>query len=446
MKLSRRINKERIVLFNLPTKHLKSDTEMMPCGILSVHSYLKKNGIDSILFDLAGTEDKGSIGNSWEMIPDSDIYGISSVTCQILYAQKLAKFLKERNKKCIVIMGGAHPTALPIDCLNSRNADIVIMGEGEKTLLELLRSSKEEISPIMFSKELEENIEAFFPLAFEDYGIYRYLRSNTYKYLDGQIEERQLNVLISRGCYNKCKYCMNSLKPNKIRYRNIENAVNELNEYQKRWNLTRVYFLDDELLTNKKILFELCDKMKETKLKWFCLGRTDQVTEEKLERMIDSNCIGMVCGVESFSNKVLKGIRKQTTAQQNMDALLLCAKHNLKVRAQMMVGCLPYEEWEDVQITSRYITDIIDATDGFVKFSFHIYQPLPGTIAYLDAQSDFANWDQRRLKEFDQFQTVGDFQNKRKNRPQIAHKNYNEIFRWYSHLINLVGDREVSYD
>lgn len=451
------IDRNRIVIINLPTSHLKSDTDIMARGSLSIHSYLKKHGIDSMLVDLAGTKDE-----LWNMIPDSDIYGISTATCQIFYAQKLSEYLKARNPRAHIIMGGAHAKALPEDCLLNRSADIVVTGEGEECTLELMTSKKDITGIPGFSfldkdgniintgmRPLEEDIEKYYPLRFEDYGVYRYLSPGVYKYLNKHKDDLQLNVMISRGCYGTCKFCMSGQTGNKqVRHRNIRNAIDELIYYKKRWGITRVYFDDDEMLTKKKMLNILCKEMPRSGLDWLCLGRTDRLDENKLQMMVDSGCIGIVFGVEHFSDKVLKGLDKKITCDQNYKALLLSAKYNLKVRAQMMTGCLPYETWHDVKITGEYVKRVINETNGKVKFSFHIFQPLPGTISYQEALVNPEYYILERLTDFSEFQTVGNFQRKESHggskRPRIAHRNANEVFEWYDYLVDLAGEAEVA--
>lgn len=451
------VDRNRIVMINLPTPHLKSDTEIVARGLLFIHSYLRNNNIDSMLVDLAGTKQE-----LWKTIPDSDLYGISTVTCQIFYAQQLAVFLKSRNPKARIIMGGAHAIALPEDCLRKRNADIVVIGEGEECILELL-SSKKAISDIpgfIFidqngnivntgKRTLEKDIEKYYPLRFQDYNIYRYLKPQVYSYLNKHKDDLQLNLMLSRGCYSKCKFCMSGQTGSKyIRYRNIKNAVNEIIYYKQRWGINRIYFDDDEMLAKKVMINELCKEIPRSGLDWLCLGRTDHVDEKKLQIMVDSGCVGIVFGIEHFSDRVLAGLNKGNTAEQNYRGLLLAAKYKLKVRAQMMTGCIPYETWDDVKLTGEYVKRIINETKGMVKFSFHIFQPLPGTVSYQEALADPKHWIPEDLTDFSEFQTIGDFQRKKEcggaRRPRIAHRNAKEVFEWYDYLVDLAKESEVA--
>lgn len=450
------IDRRRIVVINLPTEHLKSDTEIMARGPLSIHSYLRKHSLDSTLMDLAGTREE-----LWPLIPDADLYGISTVTCQVFYAEKLAAFLKARNPRCVVLMGGAHAIALPEDCLKNRNADIVALGEGEQCVLELMDTKRplEDIKGFAFKdgnggiastgiRPLEKNIEKFYPLRFQDYGIYRYLHPQTYKFFNRAENDLQLNVMISRGCYGSCKFCMSGATGAKsIRHRNIANAVDELIQYKERWGISRVYFDDDEMLSKHRMFAELCNEMPRSGLDWLCLGRTDRVSEDKLDRMVRAGCIGIVYGIEHFSDRVLRGLGKGNTGEQNYRALILSAKYNLKVRAQMMTGCLPHETWEDVKLTAAYVKRIIAETEGRVKFSFHIFQPLPGTVSYAEALQCPEYYDPDRLTDFSEFQTVGDFQRHAPDgpgkRPRIAHRNAEQVFEWYDYLVETAGEAEI---
>ncbi|MFH1982547.1 MAG: radical SAM protein [Pseudomonadota bacterium] len=455
--LLKNIDRTRIVIINLPTEHLKSDTEIMARGPLSIHSFLRKKGIDSILVDLAGTREE-----NWPMIPDADLYGISTVTCQVFYAERLASFLKSRHPRAVVLMGGAHAVALPGDCLKNRHADVVCIGEGELAVFELMDSGRQlsDIKGFAYlddsgnvvgtgKRPLAKDIEQFYPLRFQDYGIYRYLHPKTYKFFNRDADDLQLNVMISRGCYGSCKFCMSGQTGAKsIRHRNITTAVDELIQYKKRWGINRVYFDDDEMLSKKGMFEALCDEMPRSDLDWLCLGRSDRVTPEKLARLVDAGCTGIVYGIEHFSDRVLCGLNKGNTGKQNYKALIQSAKYNLKVRAQMMTGCVPYETWDDVKLTAAYVKRVIAETEGRVRFSFHIYQPLPGTASYEEALGCPEHFDPRRLTDFSEFQTVGNFQRHAAGgidkRPRIAHRKAAEVFDWYDYLVETAGEAEIA--
>jgi len=441
----------RIVLINPPTSHLKSDTGIVSKGLLSIHSFLKKNDIDSIFIDLSGTKKE-----LWTMIPDSDIYGITAVSCQIDYVEKLIKFLKFRNEKCDIIIGGPHAIALPEDCLLKRGADLVCLGEGEKALLNYLKSGcdlkskgfafKERDWSIIYNNpiEIDHNIEQFYPLRYQDIGIYRYLNPEVFQYANKTVDDIQLTITFSRGCYGTCKFCMSGNKKGKVRYRNIDNMINEIKYYKDRWGITRIYFDDDELLTDKKHLFDLCNGMKKTKLDWMCLGRADMASKEKFAKMKDCGCIGIIFGIESFSNRVLTGLAKRITARQNYNTLILASVgFGFKVRAQMIIGSLPYETDATIKETAEYIKLINTITGNKVKFSFHLFQPLPGTVSYNDALKDPIHWDHKILTKFNSFQTVGDFKYNKKKRPLIAHKNRTQVYKWYDYLNKIAGESEL---
>ena len=82
--------------------------------------------------------------------------------------------------------------------------------------------------------------------------------------------------------------------------------------------------------------------------------RSDQVDEEAISAMRGAGCREILLGVESGSNTILRNIRKKETVQQHKEAIRIIRKHEIKVKALMIVG-LPGESWETIEESRQFI-------------------------------------------------------------------------------------------
>lgn len=177
------------------------------------------------------------------------IVGISSKTFTILMTYKLAGIIKSVDPKTIVVVGGAHPTALPEHTLNEcRNIDAVIIREGEHTMLDLYNRMKggydlpddiftdiEGIEGIVWTnksgeavvnktRSLIQNLDSLpFPdLSLVNYNNYaRDYNSNKHRF------QHVYPVFGSRGCPFNCVFCT-PLHTRSYRVRSADNILDEV--------------------------------------------------------------------------------------------------------------------------------------------------------------------------------------------------------------------------
>jgi len=381
-----------ICLFNPPSPWLISDRVLLPLGLLYLSSYLKEKEVDVNLIDLSG----GKYKTNYE-IPKSDYYGITAVTPQYIYAKQILKRIKEKYPKSKVIVGGVHATSLPNEVLKD-GFDAVVRGEGELAMADIIKNGLEKkIYEVNYVKDLDSlPMPAWDLLDMESYigniDVMNYMKS-------GEEEEREINLMGTRGCYGVCAYCTMYKGP--LRWRKINNIINEIRYLQETYKINRVSFCDDNIMVNKKWLRELSSKLKDTGIKWHCLTRADQADYETCKLMSDCGCMGIDFGIESGSQRILDIIKKHTTVKKQEVGLIAAHKAGLKVRAQFMVG-LPQETEEDHRLNLEFIMRNSDYVD---KWGIHVFTPFPSCEIYhfperfkyaIDKNTDFSN-----------FQTIG---------------------------------------
>lgn len=299
-----------------------------------------------------------------------DLVGISFMTMYALRAYELAQRIK-RERGLTVVLGGAHPTALPDEAIEY--ADCVVRGEAEYTFPKMLTSGK-----------VEGIIEPSSPPDLDSLPLPSRWQLDLDRYASAGEElaglsYRTLGVITSRGCPFKCNFCINSEREEKLRFHGPERVVEEINYLVDRHEIQSIAFYDELMATDAKRFREICEAMIEQglhHLKWECQMHAKTVRPDILKLMKEAGCIQVAIGFESGSQHVLDTINKSSTVELNMEAARMVHEAGLRIRGCFMIGT-PGETREDVMMTERFIRK---ARIDFA--SIHYLTPMPGTALY----------------------------------------------------------------
>jgi len=411
-----------ILLINPPSPWLISDRDLIPLGILYLASWLRMKGHEVKILDLSGGKDILS-----QFIPETDYYGISFVTPQITYVKRIIRKIRSDFKNAKIIAGGIHATSLPNETL-SMGFDAVVVGEAEKTLSGILSEGLN--NEIYFGEPLIDLNRLPFPswdlIDTDSYvsniGVMDYMET-------GEKEDREINIMATRGCPNKCSYCTNY--KGRLRWRNTDNIIAEIKELQKLYHVNRISFCDDTLTIDKKWLRELCLKLKETGVKWHCLGRADQSDLKSYKLMKECGCMGIDFGIESGSQKILDLVNKNVTVERQEKGIRDAYEVGLKVRGQLMIG-LPQESDNTIQET----IDFINRNNKYVsKWGLHTFVPFPSCDIYQNPDK----YKYSIKKDFENFQTIG--KKGEWNYTPIDFKD--KIDNWRSNILDAIKENNI---
>lgn len=323
------------------------------------------------------------IWNKTRLILDQfrpDIVGISATTGSYGSAMKVAKIVKEHDSEIPVVMGGPHPTLLPEDTVKEPYFDIVVRGEGEYTMLEVVEclekeKSLHEVKGITFkdkgeiyhnpSRPLIENLDSLpFPARDLIYEKEKYPHQ-AFGY-----------ILTSRGCPYECIFCSSpKIWGRKVRFRSPEKVVAEIEEVVRDFK-TRTFRINDDTFTvNKKRVLEICDLLIEKNLgiTWQCDTRVNLLTRDLCKRMKEAGCVQFNLGVESGNPEVLSFTKKGITLDQARNAIKMTKDAGILALAYFMIG-FPDETCEQIQDTIAFMEEV---KPDFSVFS--IVTPYPGT-------------------------------------------------------------------
>jgi len=289
-----------------------------PLGIAYIAAMLEKNGITVKILDAPALEIGHEAVKNEIQKYSPDIVAVTSVTPTIESALKTAKISKEACPNAVTVLGGYHPTFTYQEVLKNNFVDVVVCGEGELTMVELVDAL-----------ENGKNLREVRGIATKDFktlprGIIEDLDSIPFpaRHLLPMDEYKILNMKLTtgtivsgRGCPYKCSFCASSaMHGQKLRLRSAENVVDEMEHLVSDHNIEMVAFMDDTFTLNKKRVYEICEAIKDRGLDnyWGCTARVDTISEDLLKTMKDAGCITMFLGVESADQQFLNLVNKNT--------------------------------------------------------------------------------------------------------------------------------------
>lgn len=337
-----------------------------------------------------------TIGGDWQTIETvgreflPDAVGVTAKTPSFANAVKTAKILRAIVPESLIVAGGSHPTAMPEHALAAKAFDYLVIGEGEKTFVELLRSvnspgvNPQTIPGLAFLK----NDKPFFsprrpPISNLDSLPFpaRHLLPPLSAYSPTAASYRQLplvHIMTSRGCPSRCNFCDRAIFGDRYRARSADNVLAEVDEVIHRYGAHEIRFFDDTFTINSKRLAALCAGLKKIKplLPWTCLTKAEAVNLDMLKMMRNAGCWQVLYGLESGDDRVLETLGKKNTVEMNRQAVAWARQAGLRVRADFLVGS-PAETRESLQRTLDFAKELDIDFAHFNKFV-----PFPGTTFY----------------------------------------------------------------
>jgi radical SAM superfamily enzyme YgiQ (UPF0313 family) len=384
-------------------KGLSFSFDLIPTGLEYIAAYLK-DAVDQVhIVDLELDRRKfQDIINFYK----PDLIGITLSATDHNQGLHLAKIAKQNNIHTVV--GGYHPTSVPDIMLSHPQIDMVIRGEGEVTLKELVeKGTLENILGLSYKNNGKiihnaqrpqiENLDILpFPA--------RYLRQYPYKSQD-RVTDCDV-ILMSRGCNGLCSFCCEpSMSEGSLRIRSPENVLKEIlemSEYHKR-KPVNVMFADPNFMGNPKQVDRLCDLLMEHDLNMeFCaLVRADAMAThpQLVKKMCQVGIRRFEMGIESPNVKDLKSTKKGVTNKVHGEAVRNIRENGGRAGGTFVIG-LPDQTEEEIKTFPTYAKEI-----GLTGAAFGIATPFPGTEFYkeLDDQGLIfeTNWD-----NFDEMHSV----------------------------------------
>ncbi len=375
----------------------ESPYPVLPLGLAYIAAILEQNQINVTVVD-AWAERLGHEELSAAILRSRpDIIGITMTSTMAPAAMEVAALAKATINVPVVV-GGPHSSALPLECLANPAIDYVVIGEGEITFLNLVRtlsSGHPDLSTIngiayRLNGEIIVNKPADLIVDLNDLPMpARHLFPlNRYRtHLPYGRKAPYMTMITSRGCPYNCIYCSKSVFGATYRALSPDNVVRELKHLIGTYGIKEYRFYDDDFTLNVNRASEICDEIirQGIKLDWSCTTRVDLVNDELLGKMKRAGCYTISYGVESGDPEVLKHANKGYTLDDVEKAFRLTQKHGIRILAFFMLG-LPGENEQTIE---KSIQLALKLDPDFV--SWGIMNLMPGSKMYNDFSHQFTD-------------------------------------------------------
>ncbi|MGW0778302.1 B12-binding domain-containing radical SAM protein [Streptomyces sp. NPDC002835] len=201
----------------------------------------------------------------------------------------------------------------------------------------------------------------------------------------------EANIVGSRGCPYNCTFCGAAVSANpdvKIRVRDPENIIGELDELHDEYGVTAFRFVDDLFLGASRVIKEQMEAFTRHRIGeryvWDATGRINvlnRLTDTELEGLVANGLREVALGIESGSDRILKDMDKRIDAKMTEHVARRLVTHGIGVKGYFILG-FPGETQEDLDATVRHIRNlwsIADRHPGDVRASVFEFRPYPGT-------------------------------------------------------------------
>lgn len=316
------------------------------------------------------------------------IVGLSAMTCEADLMRGIAAGVKETDKNIIVMAGGPHATLAGEGLLEDRNIDYGVFGEGEDTLVELLKTLEEKgdfskIKGIAYRdrgkviltppRPCIEDLDktTILSSAWDLIDIKEYAKHPNW---NGLCRERfYFPVMTSRGCPFNCVFCRSKDTFGRgFRARSPENVFAEMMALYEKYNIREIHFFDDVFNFDAKRAERICSLLIESGIRFslaFPNGlRADIMTDGLLDSLKRAGCYKINYGIETATPRLQQLIKKDLDISRVRETVDKTVKKGILTAGYFILG-FPTETSEEIEGTIDFAAASSLDNAYFFKFT-----------------------------------------------------------------------------
>jgi anaerobic magnesium-protoporphyrin IX monomethyl ester cyclase len=396
---------------------LKGNTNQVnpPIGLGYLAAYLERAGYHVDILDLANRQISTDTLIAFIKRRNPILVGISALTAYYMRMKELAITLRAALKDLILVLGGVHPSSLPQHAIQECDANFIVIGEGEQTLLELTKalesreSDYSRIKGITYRqdgivmttdpRELIEDIDSLPMPAWHKINPNKYPK-NPHGVLLKYLEVAP--IVSSRGCPFTCMYCAScQFWGQRIRFRSVKSVVDEIQYLHETYGIREIHFWDDNITLKRDHIINLCKEIIRRGLNKIAFSapngvRVDTLDETILRWMKAAGFYSMTFAVESGSGRVLREMKKRIDLVKILKNTVIAHELGFMINSFFIIG-FPGDTKESITKTIQYANSI-----PFTYCVFFHLKPLPGSEIFTmwSSKVDLKNFDWDRLTDY----------------------------------------------
>ncbi|HVP19155.1 MAG TPA: radical SAM protein [Spirochaetia bacterium] len=335
-------------------------------GGLFLGAILKEVGHEVRVFK----EDFGPVlreKNGWlhPYLAAADAVGITAITHTANRAYRIADAVRAASPRTRIIMGGAHPSALPDEAL--QHADQVVTGEGESVVRDVFEGRRRE--RIVPGPRVDIDT-----VPMVDLSLLQGVRARR-----GKPDLPIAPMMASRGCPYDCVFCsVTKMFGRRYRVRNSDLVLEEvLRRHGEgfRWG----FFYDDNFAASPEKTKIFLEKLirADIDFSWNSQFSVHVARDRELLRLLKrAGCARLFIGVESFNPAALRDYGKSQTVEVVRSSIETIISEGLAVHSMFILGADSDDE-DAIDTTIRFSRE-----SGSRTAQFSILFPIPGTELY----------------------------------------------------------------
>jgi radical SAM superfamily enzyme YgiQ (UPF0313 family) len=321
-----------------------------------------------------------------------DLIGVSVIGGYYQYRKllKISDAINKSNNRPFYVIGGHGPSPDPEFFIKKTKADVVAIGEGETTVIELIKTllSKKPLSLVkgiafkdgdkVIVNERQPLIKDVDSIPFPAYHLFsmEYYRLRMPPWV--KKTDFVMHVLSARGCTFECNFCYRLDKGSRIR--SNESVIEELKLLKKDYRITHISFMDELLMVSVKRTLSLCEAIIKADLKitWNCNGRLNFAKPEVLNLMKQAGCTHINYGIESMDDEVLKNMKKGLTVSQIIKGVEATIKSGIAQGLNVIFGNIG----DSKETLNKGVDFLLKYDDGAELRTIRPVTPYPGSPLY----------------------------------------------------------------
>lgn len=390
-----------------------------PLGLAYISAALRERGLEHVVVDATGESlttvhpypgrddfliQGLSIEEAALRVPAGcDIIGVSCMFSTLWpLTAMLGRAIRARFPDALMVLGGEHGTAVPENALRTGPFDVVVLGEGEETFVELIRAHRAGL-PLSGIKGIawldgdayvngglsprQKDVDAIAPPDWERYPIRAYIDNHQN---NGVNLGRSMPLLATRGCPYECTFCSSPFMwTQRWVPRDPIKVADEIEDYVARYQVTNFDFQDLTAIIKRPWVVAFCQELirRNLQITWQMPSgtRSEVFDEEVADLLYRSGCRALAFAPESGSEAMLKVVKKKVKLDKMLDSMRIAVRRGLKLSCFIIIG-FPDETEESIRDSLKLVRKM--AWLGIHDVAVTKFVPYPGSALFYRLQRE----------------------------------------------------------